>query len=307
MPEKKVIENQNVLNQDKYQALNQRSLELSAIIDTKGNYIFISSNAEKIIGYKEDELIGKNIFNYIHPEDIDKIKGEFEKIATNNAVDCTPHRFKKKNERFDLLNKITDDIIYEVDLTTRIVDFSENFYNYFSLEYDNKNFSSNDWEKLVHPADYKEAKQSWDDFILKNNDNKWIGEYRAIKQDGTYLHIEDTVHVIRNDKGIPQKIIGVLKNNNSKINSRIKNKIENQLATFFKEEINLKNILESSLKFLIEYGDFPTAEIWILNNDKNKIHLIQSLTKNKKKIQTNRTCYLFRNKINFRNTTFTQQ
>lgn len=325
MPEKKVVENLNVLNQDKYQALNQRSLELSAIIDTKGNYTFISSNAEKIIGYKEDELIGKNIFNYIHPEDIHKIKVEFEKIATNNTVDCTPHRFKtkdnkwiwincaisnhvndntingyiinstdvtnlietqhqlkKNNERFDLLNKITDDIIYEVDLTTRIVDFSDNFYNYFSLEYDNKNFSSDDWEKLVHPADYKEAKQSWDEFILKNNDNKWTGEFRVIKKDGTYLHIEDTVHVIRNHKGIPQKIIGVLKNNNSKINSRIKNKIENQLATFFKEEINLKKILKSSLKFLIEYGDFLTAEIWIINNDKNKIHLIQSLTKDKK-------------------------
>ena len=40
MPEKKVIENLNVLNQKKYQALNHRSLELSAIIDTKGNYTF---------------------------------------------------------------------------------------------------------------------------------------------------------------------------------------------------------------------------------------------------------------------------
>ncbi|HLO73732.1 MAG TPA: PAS domain S-box protein [Flavobacterium sp.] len=325
MPEKKVIEDQNVLNQEKYQALNQRSLELSAIIDTKGNYTFISSNAEKLIGYKEDELIGKSIFQFIHPEDANKVKSEFEKIATNEAIDCTPHRFKtknnkwiwlncaisnhiydnkingyiinstdvtnlievqnqlkKNNERFDLLNKITDDIIYEGDLTTRIVEFNENFYNYFSHEYNNKNFNLNDWKKLVHPADYKEAKKNWDEFISNSNSNKWIGEYRVKKQDGKYLYIEDTVYIIRNEKNQPQKVIGVLKNNNTKINSKIKNKIESQLATFFKEEINLKNILESSLKFLIAYGDFLTAEIWILNNDANKIHLIQSLTKDKK-------------------------
>lgn len=325
MPKKKSIESNTVLSQKRYETINQKSIEITAIIDSDYKYNFISPNCKKITGYEEGEIIGKSIFEFIHLEDIHLVKIEFEKIISNEEQHCAPYRFKtknntwiwlnclisnhfnnplikgyvinssdvtnlietqnklkKNNERLDFLNKINDNIIYEGDFSTNLFDFSDNFYNHFSSEFKTKGFNIEDWETLIHPSDYKKVKQNWDTFLSNKNETKWTDEYRMQKHDNTYLYVEDTAFVIRDCKGLPQKVIGSIKNNNIKKNSEIKKRIENQLATFFKEEISLRNILKSALNYLIKEGDFLTAEIWILNNDKNKINLIQSLTKDKK-------------------------
>ncbi|PJZ47335.1 PAS domain-containing protein [Leptospira brenneri] len=45
------------------------SRELVCLHEPDGTYIYVSPNSEKIIGYKSEELIGKNPYDYFHPDE----------------------------------------------------------------------------------------------------------------------------------------------------------------------------------------------------------------------------------------------
>lgn len=45
------------------------SRELVCLHESDGTYIYISPNSEKIIGYKPEELVGKNPYDYFHPDE----------------------------------------------------------------------------------------------------------------------------------------------------------------------------------------------------------------------------------------------
>lgn len=45
------------------------SRELVCLHEPDGTYIYVSPNSEKIIGYKADELVGKNPYDYFHPDE----------------------------------------------------------------------------------------------------------------------------------------------------------------------------------------------------------------------------------------------
>lgn len=157
--EKVINENKISDSEKRYKALVQHGADLTAVLDTIGNYTFISPNHLNILGYTEKDLIGYNGFDFIHPDDVPLIQSVFQQILASGRIQSSPYRFKKKdntwcwvqstgtnllndpavggivinslevsnlintqqtlqrsNERFELLNKITKDIIYEWDV-----------------------------------------------------------------------------------------------------------------------------------------------------------------------------------------------
>jgi PAS domain S-box-containing protein len=45
--------------------------------DAKGSFTFVSKNVSKLLGYKDEELLGNSFYNYIAPEDVKKVKQAF--------------------------------------------------------------------------------------------------------------------------------------------------------------------------------------------------------------------------------------
>lgn len=58
------------------------------ILDTKGNILLINKRGEEILGYKREEIIGKNWFENFVPEEIrDELRKYFEFLIRNNAFE----------------------------------------------------------------------------------------------------------------------------------------------------------------------------------------------------------------------------
>lgn len=60
--------------------INEQMFDLVSLADTNLNYVFLSKS-HKVLGYKEDEMMGKNAFEFIHP--LDK---EMAQIAFSSAL-----------------------------------------------------------------------------------------------------------------------------------------------------------------------------------------------------------------------------
>lgn len=68
------------------QLLSETLPDIVYSLDTDGNFISISSAVENILGYKPDEILGRSMFDFLHPDDLENVKRNFLKnIETKNA------------------------------------------------------------------------------------------------------------------------------------------------------------------------------------------------------------------------------
>lgn len=81
-------------SEQKFRALVQEASDLIGILDSKGNYSFVSENYKSVLGINPSELIEKNAFEFIHPDDWDRVKEQFLKLESVKQVKIPPFRFK---------------------------------------------------------------------------------------------------------------------------------------------------------------------------------------------------------------------
>lgn len=81
-------------SEEHFRALVQEASDLIAVIDTEGNYNYVSPSTTTILGILPETLLGNNAFNFIHPDDREKTLPYLEKIATEKTVKVPPFRFQ---------------------------------------------------------------------------------------------------------------------------------------------------------------------------------------------------------------------
>ncbi len=81
-------------NEKRFRALVQEGSDLIAILDLEGNYKYVSPTSTTILGIDPEELIGRNAFEYIHPDDVERTLACLEEITIEKRVIIPPFRFK---------------------------------------------------------------------------------------------------------------------------------------------------------------------------------------------------------------------
>ncbi len=69
--ERKRMENQLRESEERFRALIENSSDIVAVVGMDGAIRYASPSVERLLGYSTGEIIGQNIFNYIHPADLD--------------------------------------------------------------------------------------------------------------------------------------------------------------------------------------------------------------------------------------------
>jgi PAS domain S-box-containing protein len=99
--EKKLSDDELRVSEELFRALVQNSSDLIVIIDHKANFSYLSDNVTAVLGYRPEEMSGKNAFDYIHPNDLVKVNLELERIIEGNEVaKGVEHRFLHKNGKW---------------------------------------------------------------------------------------------------------------------------------------------------------------------------------------------------------------
>ncbi|MFX1490580.1 MAG: PAS domain-containing protein, partial [Promethearchaeota archaeon] len=57
-------------SEEKYKDIINHLMDIVIILDLKGNFQYVSPQVYEIAGFKPEEIIGKNGFNFIHPNDV---------------------------------------------------------------------------------------------------------------------------------------------------------------------------------------------------------------------------------------------
>ncbi len=80
-------------SESRFKSLVQEGSDLVSIMDENGVFTYISPNSESSIGYPLNSFLGKSPFDFIHPDDIERIKSSMEKINNEKKIVIKPYRF----------------------------------------------------------------------------------------------------------------------------------------------------------------------------------------------------------------------
>ncbi|MEO6733848.1 MAG: PAS domain S-box protein [Ferruginibacter sp.] len=73
-------------SEQKFRGLVEQAADGVAILSEDGTSLYISPSVERILGYTESETKLLNLFDLIHPEDIDPVKKIFEQVLQNPGL-----------------------------------------------------------------------------------------------------------------------------------------------------------------------------------------------------------------------------
>ncbi|TGK51604.1 PAS domain S-box protein [Leptospira kanakyensis] len=88
-----------VSSERRYRALVENGVDVIAILSAEGFAKYVSPSITKVLGYSEKEAMEMNLFDFLHPDDVPKIKERLEEVITLPEGNSLPsHNFRVKHQ-----------------------------------------------------------------------------------------------------------------------------------------------------------------------------------------------------------------
>jgi PAS domain S-box-containing protein len=87
-------------------SLIQGSFDLVGIIDKEGFYTYMSPASKAITGIEPEEFIGKNAFDFIHPDDAERVLASLKKVKTTGREVIEAFRAKDRKDEWRWLETV---------------------------------------------------------------------------------------------------------------------------------------------------------------------------------------------------------
>lgn len=166
--------------------------------------------------YEKEEVIGTACFS----RNITAMRKSAEEI-------------RLQNERFEMVTKATNDIIWDWDLLTDKFWWSDNYYTHFGYDRSSTPADFRSWDDRVHPED-KERVVSRMFSTVRKKEPFWTDEYRFLNGNGETAHVLDCGYTLFQEDGKPYRMVGAMMD----ITERIK--AQEKLKAMEQERLQLK-------------------------------------------------------------------
>jgi two-component system CheB/CheR fusion protein len=133
-------------------------------------------------------------------ENLKKLNAELE-----DKVKERTRELSLSEERFRLVAQATNDTLWDWDMTSNTVWWSDSFSEL--LGYAPGSLTRQDWLQLVHPAEREQVAASIHKAIHEN-ERQWSREYRICRPDGEEAYILDRGYILHNEFNVPYRMLG---------------------------------------------------------------------------------------------------
>ncbi len=155
------------------------------------------------------------------------IKGEYSRHSLEKAVRYSIERkknielLKENNERYDIISKATNDIIWDWDLVNDKVKWiGQGLKNYLSQNTEFEEIPYDFWRNGLHPEERKKIVDGLYHAIA-SGEISWDSDYRFLRADGDYAHINSRAYVIKNEDQKAIRMIGSMQDITDRKNAEL--------------------------------------------------------------------------------------
>ena len=115
---------------------------------------------------------------------------------------------RRSEERFQLVSRATSDAVWDWDLTTDKIWWSDGFCTLFGYTREEIATDAAWRAERIHPDDRDRVQKSLRTAIDVSTPELWSEEYRYLRKDGAYAIVQDRGHVIRDASGKSTRAVG---------------------------------------------------------------------------------------------------
>lgn len=72
-------------------------LDAVCVVDPDGRFVYVSAASEQIFGYRPDEMIGRIIFDFVHPDDLVHTRATAEQVMAAGSIRQVENRYIRKD------------------------------------------------------------------------------------------------------------------------------------------------------------------------------------------------------------------
>src|SRR5262249_27430753 len=119
------------------------------------------------------------------------------------------HALRASEERLRRITDATQDALWEIDLKTNHLWWSEGAKELFGYSPGELQIGLEDWYKGIHPEDVDRVRTEFERF-RSGECSDWLEEYRFRKADGSYVFIYDQGRKFYDESGTPVLIAGAM-------------------------------------------------------------------------------------------------
>jgi len=88
-------------SEEKFRIITENSREFVGVHDNEGSFEYVSPSSKEMLGYGQEELLGKKPYDFIHPEDMQPVKDHFFRQVTDANLDNKiEYRVKRKDGHY---------------------------------------------------------------------------------------------------------------------------------------------------------------------------------------------------------------
>jgi PAS domain S-box-containing protein len=214
------------------------------VIDKNWCFGFVNSQAEKLLQRTRDELLGKHIWSEYPAAAGTRFQEQYELAAreqrTVSFIEYYPppldywfevnayptpdglavyfrdvndrlkheEALRLSEERFRLIAKATNDVIWDWDVSKRTLWWNDSLFSMFGHDPEVVGNGPESWVNFIHPADRQSAHDSIRNALNDPDVNGWQHEYRFMHANGEPRTVIDRGYVMRDPKGRAIRMVG---------------------------------------------------------------------------------------------------
>ncbi len=224
--------------------------DILTIAGLDGRYKRVNPAFEKFIGYTNEEAKEIHPLSYVHDFDKEAVLEKLKELSNgipvpyfenrvitkdrttkwiawtatpiiNEGIVIASHRdittqkqveeeLRIFNERYVLVTKATNEAIWDLDLVTNQMTWSEGYKILFGHGFEDNENDLDFWEANIHPEEQEAVIHGFERFLKQHDTPYWESEYRFRKSDGTYANVLDKGYLIFNKDNTPLRMVGAM-------------------------------------------------------------------------------------------------
>lgn len=94
-------------SEERFRMLAEKATDMLAEHDMEGRFLYATPGSKQMVGYEPEELIGKSIYDFIDPDQLELVKSEHQKILKQKTPVSATYKFKHKEGQYIWLESST--------------------------------------------------------------------------------------------------------------------------------------------------------------------------------------------------------
>ncbi len=237
-------------------------------LDRDWRFTYLNGEAERIFGRKRERLVGSSIWDEFPLAVGTQLEKEcrlaaelnrtssFEEyypalglllevkiypsaegltIYTRDATEKHRHReaLRESEERFRFLARATTDAIWDWDLKSNSLWWSDGLGSLFGFDASEIEPGIESWYNRIHPED-RDRVTTGIHKAIDAGEIEWCDEYRFLRKDSSHAYVLDRGYIIHDDEGRPVRMIGGMTDQSERKSTE--NKLREQAALLDKAQ-----------------------------------------------------------------------